>query len=201
MWQRSHHGKRGSALRDRRPGRCAAFYGELFGWKLQSFGGGGYTLIDTNGGGGINGGIGKSQTGEPWSTFYVAADDLQAVLDKAESLGAKTVLPVTDFGGAVTIAMFNDPDGLLIGLVKSAGPSAGEQPPGPSAGAGEPVDWFEVGLRRRPDTAVLWGAVRLDGRQRRRQLWHGRHRGGARHPGWPRCPRPVALGHGLRERA
>ena len=121
-----------------------AFYGELFGWKLQPFEGGGYTMIDTNGGGGINGGIGKSRTGEPWSTFYVAADDLQAALDKAESLGAKTVMPVTDFGGAVTIAMFNDPDGLLIGLVKSADPSVGEQPPGPSAGAGEPVDWFEV---------------------------------------------------------
>ncbi len=120
-----------------------AFYGELFGWKLQPFGGGGYTLIDTNGGGGINGGIGRSQTGEPWSTFYVEADDLQAVLDKAESLGAKTVMPVTDFGGAVTIAMFNDPDGLLVGLVKAADPAQGEQP-GPSAGAGEPVDWFEV---------------------------------------------------------
>jgi predicted enzyme related to lactoylglutathione lyase len=120
-----------------------AFYGELFGWKMQPFESGGYTLIDTCGGGGINGGIGKSRTGEPWSTFYVAADDLQAVLDKAESLGAKTVMPVTDFGGAVTIAMFNDPDGLLIGLVKSADPSAGDQP-GPSAGTGEPVDWFEV---------------------------------------------------------
>src|SRR5262249_9820082 len=41
-----------------------AFYGHLFGWKLQPFAGGGYMLIDTNGGGGINGGIGKSQTGE-----------------------------------------------------------------------------------------------------------------------------------------
>src|SRR6516225_5582169 len=120
-----------------------AFYGELFGWKLQPFEGGGYTLIDTNGGGGINGGIGKSQTGEPWSTFYVEADDLQAVLDKAESLGAKTAMPVTDFGGAVTIAMFNDPDGLLVGIVKAADPAQGEAP-GPSAGTGEPVDWFEV---------------------------------------------------------
>jgi hypothetical protein len=52
-------------------------------------------------------------------------------------------MPVTDFGGAVTIAMFNDPDGLLVGLVKAADPAQGEQP-GPSAGAGEPVDWFEV---------------------------------------------------------
>ena len=65
------------------------------------------------------------------------------MLDKAESLGAKTVMPVTDFGGAVTIAMFNDPDGLLVGIVKAADPAQG-QPPGPSAGTGEPVDWFEV---------------------------------------------------------
>jgi uncharacterized protein len=121
----------------------AAFYGELFGWTLQSFEGGGYTMIDTNGGGGINGGIGKSQTGEPWSTFYVEAGDLQAALDKAESLGAKTVMPVTDFGGAVTIAMFNDPDGLLVGLVKGAD-TAQDEAPGPSEGDGEPVDWFEV---------------------------------------------------------
>ena len=120
-----------------------AFYKELFGWNLQPFAGGGYTLIDTNSGGGINGGIGKSQTGEPWSTFYVEAGDLQAVLDKAESLGGKTVMPVTDFGGAVMIAMFNDPDGLLVGIVKAAAP-AQDQPPGPSAGTGEPVDWFEV---------------------------------------------------------
>jgi uncharacterized protein len=121
-----------------------AFYSGLFGWSLQSFAGGGYTLIDTNGGGGINGGIGKSQTGEPWSTFYVEAEDLQAVLEKAESLGAKTVMPVTDFGGAVTIAMFNDPDGLLVGLVKAADPAQSGEQPGPSAGTGEPVDWFEV---------------------------------------------------------
>src|SRR5262249_59968450 len=37
----------------------------------------------------------------------------------------------------------NEPAGLLVGLVKAADPAAGEQP-GPSAGTGEPVDWFEV---------------------------------------------------------
>jgi uncharacterized protein len=120
------------------------FYRQLFGWDLQAMPGGGYTLIDTRGGGGINGGIGKSQTGEPWSTFYVEADDLQAVLDRAESMGAKTAMPVTDFGGMVTIAMFTDPDGLLVGLVKSADPAQAQDQPGPSPGSGEPVDWFEV---------------------------------------------------------
>jgi uncharacterized protein len=124
--------------------KLVAFYGELFGWSLQQFAGGGYTMVNTSGGGGINGGIGKSQTGEPWSTFYVEAEDLQATLDRAGELGATTVMPVTDFGGAVTIAMFNDPDGLLVGLVQAA-PAGGEDgTQGPSAGGGEPVDWFEI---------------------------------------------------------
>src|SRR6266705_2584907 len=82
-----------------------AFYRGIFDWDLQSFADGGYTVIDTLAGAGINGGIGKSRTGEPWSAFYVEAQDPQALLDKAISLGASTVLPVTDFGGAVTIAM------------------------------------------------------------------------------------------------
>jgi len=65
-------------------------------------------------------------------------------LDKANSLGGATAMPVTDFGGAVTIAMLNDPDGLLVGLVQApAEPSQGDQP-APSPGPGEPVTWFEV---------------------------------------------------------
>ena len=121
-------------------GPLVAFYGELFGWGLQGFGGGGYTMIDTRGGAGINGGIGKSQTGEPWSAFYIETDDLQSMLDKANLLGGRTVMPVTDFGGAVTTAMFNDPDGLLVGLVLApAEPARGDEP-APSAGSGEPVE-------------------------------------------------------------
>ena len=50
-------------------GLLVRFYGEIFGWSLRGSPGGGYTMIDTCGGDRINGGIGKSQTGEPWSTF------------------------------------------------------------------------------------------------------------------------------------
>ncbi len=119
------------------------FYRELFGWGLQRVGEGiNYTLIDTNGGDGLNGGLGKSGTGEPWSTFYVEVEDLQATLDKVASLGGKTVVPVTEIPGFGTFAMFDDPDGLLIGLVKARDPQEGA--PGPSSGEGAPVDWFEV---------------------------------------------------------
>jgi uncharacterized protein len=119
------------------------FYREAFGWALQTVPGVHYTLVDTHGGGGINGGIGKSSTGEPWATFYVEVDDVQAVLDRAESLGAKTVLPVTEIAGMATFAMFDDPDGLLVGLVGREEPQEGV-PQGPSAGDGAAVDWFEV---------------------------------------------------------
>jgi predicted enzyme related to lactoylglutathione lyase len=125
-------------------GQLAEFYGQVFGWGLQGFSGGGYTMIDTRGGAGINGGIGKSQTGEPWSAFYVETDDLQAMLDRANSLGGTTVMPVTDFGGAVSIAMFNDPDGLLVGLTRAPAESSQGDEVAPSAGSGEPVTWFEI---------------------------------------------------------
>ncbi len=119
------------------------FYRELFGWGLQRVGEGiNYTLIDTKGGYGLNGGLGKSGTGAPWSTFYVEVDDVQAALDKAASLGGKTVVPVTEIPGFGTFAMFDDPDGLLIGLSKATGSQEGA--PGPSSGEGAPVDWFEV---------------------------------------------------------
>jgi uncharacterized protein len=121
-----------------------AFYDDLFGWGLNGSPGGGYTLIDTRGGHGINGGIGQSQSGEPWSTFYVEVDDLNATLNEARSLGGATILPPTDFGGAVTTAMLSDPDGLLVGLVRASAEPGHEDESSPSAGSGEPVDWFEV---------------------------------------------------------
>jgi predicted enzyme related to lactoylglutathione lyase len=117
-----------------------AFYGELFGWGLQAIADG-YTLVDTRGGTGINGGIGRSQSGAPWATFYVEVDDLQAVLDRAEGLGGRTAWPVTELPG-LAFAMLHDPDGLLVGLQR-AGSLEGVDG-GPSPGDGAAVDWFEV---------------------------------------------------------
>jgi uncharacterized protein len=117
------------------------FYGELFGWRLEAISEG-YTLVDTRGGRGVNGGIGRSNTGEPWATFYVAVDDLQATLDRAEALGGRTVVPVMELPG-MAFAMFDDPDGLLVGLMR-AGATADAVTRPPSDGDGAAVDWFEV---------------------------------------------------------
>ena len=117
------------------------FYGEVFGWGLQAVADG-YTLVDTRGRGGINGGIGRSQTGEPWATFYVEVDDLQTSLDRTEALGGRTVWPVTELSG-MAFAMFRDPDGLLVGLLWGDASHEGVTQ-GRQQGDGAAVDWFEV---------------------------------------------------------
>jgi predicted enzyme related to lactoylglutathione lyase len=123
------------------PRPLVAFYGELFGWDMQVISEG-YTLVDTRGGRGLSGGGGRSNTGDPWATFYVEVDDLQATLDRAEGLGGRTVVPALELPG-MAFAMFGDPDGLLVGLMR-AGASADAVTRPPSAGDGAAVDWFEV---------------------------------------------------------
>ncbi len=96
------------------------FYTDLFDWKIDANNPMDYGLIDT-GGKGINGGIGGNGSDEAHNrvTVYVEVGDLQAALDKAEKLGGKTVMPVTVIPNAVTMAMFSDPAGNVVGLLKS----------------------------------------------------------------------------------
>ena len=94
------------------------FYADAFGWKINADNPMNYGLVD-NGGVGINGGIGSPQGGPSYATFYVGVDDLAASLTKIESLGGSTLMPPMDVpGGEVSIAMFRDPAGNSIGLVK-----------------------------------------------------------------------------------
>ena len=97
--------------------KLRSFYGDLFGWKTQLNPEMNYAGVEKEGDG-IWGGIGQSQDGGPGHvTFYVSADDPQAVLDKAESLGGKTIMPVTELP-KVTIALLADPEGHVIGIAK-----------------------------------------------------------------------------------
>lgn len=99
--------------------QLATFYSQLFDWKVDTNNPYNYGMVD-NQGAGINGGIGGVQSpDEPGHvTFYVQAPDLQAALDRAGQLGGKTIMPPMEIPGAATIAMFADPQGHVIGLIK-----------------------------------------------------------------------------------
>lgn len=120
----------------------AKFYCDLFGWKGPWIPEMDYALVDTFGGDGINGGIGGSKDGSNGVVFYVAVPELQPVLDKAGRLGGKTVQEPTEIPNIVTFARFTDPEGNVIGLVRSAEP--GVDNPGVSPGSNPSVSWFEV---------------------------------------------------------
>jgi uncharacterized protein len=92
------------------------FYQNLFDWKIDANNPMNYGMV-TTGGAGINGGIGPSDT--PGVTFYVEVEDLQEYLTLAQRYGGKVLQPPTTVMGSVTLAMFADPEGNRIGLVKA----------------------------------------------------------------------------------
>ena len=93
------------------------FYADLFGWDIDADNPLKYGSV-TAGEGGIGGGVGPTMDGSVRTMFYVGVEDLQAKIDTAQALGAKTVMPPMAVPGGPSIAMFTDPDGNLIGLMK-----------------------------------------------------------------------------------
>ena len=103
-------GKDGAKLQD--------FYRKLFDWKIEVDPQMNYGMVDT-GGQGINGGVFQAPPESPaYLTLYVQVDDLQAYLDKAQSLGGTTMVPPTPIPNIGSFAMFHDPEGNLVGLFK-----------------------------------------------------------------------------------
>jgi predicted enzyme related to lactoylglutathione lyase len=100
------------------------FYSELFGWEIDADNPMNYGMVDrdankTEDGLGIGGGVGPAQEGsDGWVTFYVATDDVEASLAKAEGLGGTRVMGPMEVPEGPEIGLFNDPEGHLVGVVK-----------------------------------------------------------------------------------
>jgi uncharacterized protein len=106
-------------------GRDAAalqrFYGGAFGWQMQDVMSGSYYMANPGDENAINGGVGAAPDGGSGHvTFYVEVADPAAALQKISELGGKTVQEPMDVPGGPTIALFADPEGHVVGLVKSA---------------------------------------------------------------------------------
>jgi predicted enzyme related to lactoylglutathione lyase len=122
--------------------KLGKFYSELFGWQTQYIPEMSYVTVDTASGAGINGGIGDNAEAQAKVTVYVEAPDLDAKLKEIEALGGKTVTAPTEIPNIVTFALFQDPQGNVVGLVKALEP--GQEAPGVSPGSNTPLDWFEI---------------------------------------------------------
>ena len=104
--------------------KLQSYYSDLFGWEIDANNEMKYGTISREGntnsdGVGIGGGIATGPEGyEGHVTFYVGVGDPQAALEDITRLGGKTIQPPIEVPGGVTFALFADPEGHVVGLVK-----------------------------------------------------------------------------------
>lgn len=106
-------GRNVGALRD--------FYAKAFGWDVIDAGPN-YRLVQPEDGG-MGGGL-MATPGDipPYVTIYIRVDDLDAALTDIGHLGGVTVVPPTAINETASFAMFRDPEGNVVGLLKTAAP-------------------------------------------------------------------------------
>ena len=106
--------------------KLQSYYGELFGWQMNADNPMKYGMVAREGnvnaeGAGIGGGVGGGMPNyDGHVTFYVEVPDIEEALQKAEHLGGTRVMgPASPEGAQVELGQFTDPEGHLIGVVKS----------------------------------------------------------------------------------
>jgi predicted enzyme related to lactoylglutathione lyase len=103
------------------PEGTAAFYGDLFGWTIDSNNALGYRRVTT---GGLSGGIWPSPpNGHNLVQLFVAVDSVPDYHRRAEAMGAKTIVPPQKLPDGDELAIMLDPSGVAFGLVRKGGGS------------------------------------------------------------------------------
>ena len=100
------------------PGRLHSFYSSVFGWRIDANNPMNYGMVESGGGGGIGGGIGGTQMSESRVVVYAQVPSIDDVLSKVSMHGGRTIMPRQDIG-PVVMALYEDPEGNLMGLVES----------------------------------------------------------------------------------
>lgn len=92
------------------------FYSDVFGWNLDTNLPGGYGMVRQDDG--FTAGIGPTSDGSAGqATFYVHSEDPAGTLRRAEELGGRVIMPLTEVASGTTIALFADPEGHIVGLM------------------------------------------------------------------------------------
>ncbi len=105
------------------PERAAAFYREVFGWRLTGWGGPvEYWLIETGHAPepGINGGMRRRQEGEPGGTVNtISVDSLDEAVEAVRRAGGTVERSRTAVPGVGWLAYCRDPEGNDFGLMEA----------------------------------------------------------------------------------
>lgn len=145
--------------------KLGTFYGDLFGWKLDTDNPIGYGVIAhsdnySKGGIGIGGGIfGDMPAGQDGVTFYVEVDDVVATLAQAEKLGGQRLMGPESAEGGPTFGHLLDPEGHWIGLFQKGSGGGPARIPADAEPKGSPVVHFEVIGKSYDTLAGFYGAL------------------------------------------
>jgi predicted enzyme related to lactoylglutathione lyase len=97
------------------PAKLQSFFGDLFGWQIDANNEMNYGMVNLSDQ--VAGGVGPAPEGQPGhAMFYVGVDDVEAAMQKAESLGGSRVFGPMDVPDGPTIGHFADPEGNVVGL-------------------------------------------------------------------------------------
>jgi predicted enzyme related to lactoylglutathione lyase len=101
------------------PDETAAFYSQLFGWKIDADNPLGYRRIDTGSQQGIQGGIWPAPPhAANFVQLFVAVPDVPAAVVQATRLGAKVLIPATVLPEGDEMAVLLDPHGMSFALMR-----------------------------------------------------------------------------------
>ena len=107
-------------IMDRDGDALERFYGGLFGWRIEPVEEtqGGYRIVHTDAGRGIDGGLGSFPGAPAYTTVYVHVDDVDAAVARAQELGATVLAPAREVSPGVVTAILRDPEGHVVGLIR-----------------------------------------------------------------------------------
>lgn len=99
------------------------FYENVFGWQLNSWGGGevDYWLVKTGEAGtpGIDGGLGGAANEFNATVNTVDVDDLDQTIRSVEANGGQVIVPKDEIPGVGWLAYVREPGGAVMGLMQS----------------------------------------------------------------------------------
>jgi len=109
-----------------------AFYEDVIGWGTEDFDGAGMRYVRwTADGTAVGGAMPLSEESRrngapPHWMAYVLADDVDALTEKARSLGGNACMPPTDIPSVGRFSIISDPGGAVIAMLEPTGPDVPE---------------------------------------------------------------------------